>query len=48
MRSGMLKAAGDVVVTIDGDGQNDPAYIPALLTALEAAGPSVALAAGSG
>lgn len=46
VRSGVLKAAGDVVVTIDGDGQNDPAYIPALLAALDAAGPSVALAAG--
>lgn len=46
VRSGLLHARGDVVVTIDGDGQNDPAYIPALLDALEAAGPSVALAAG--
>jgi glycosyltransferase involved in cell wall biosynthesis len=46
VRSGLLHARGDVVVTIDGDGQNDPAYIPALLDALEAAGPSVALSAG--
>ncbi len=46
VRSGLLIAHGAVVVTIDGDGQNDPAYIPALLDALERAGPSVALAAG--
>ncbi|WP_181705584.1 glycosyltransferase family 2 protein [Chthonobacter rhizosphaerae] len=46
VRSGVLAARGQVVVTIDGDGQNDPAYIPALLAALQAAGPSVALAAG--
>lgn len=46
VRSGLLHARGDIVVTIDGDGQNDPAYIPALIDALEAAGPSVALAAG--
>lgn len=46
VRSGVLAARGAVVVTIDGDGQNDPAYIPALLAALDAAGPSVALAAG--
>lgn len=46
VRTGVLAARGDVVVTIDGDGQNDPAYIPALLAALEAAGPAVALAAG--
>lgn len=46
VRTGLLHAAGDVVVTIDGDGQNDPAYIPALLDALAAAGPAVALAAG--
>jgi glycosyltransferase involved in cell wall biosynthesis len=46
VRSGVLAARGAVVVTIDGDGQNDPAYIPDLLDALDAAGPTVALAAG--
>lgn len=46
VRSGLLHARGDVVVTIDGDGQNDPAYIPALVDALALGGPSVALAAG--
>src|SRR5262245_8397354 len=31
---GMKQAAGDVLVTLDGDGQNDPADIPRLLAAL--------------
>ncbi|WP_156453348.1 glycosyltransferase family 2 protein [Polycladidibacter hongkongensis] len=46
VRTGLSHARGKVVVTIDGDGQNDPSYIPALLEALERGGPSVALAAG--
>lgn len=46
VRTGVLNARGDVVATIDGDGENDPAYIPALLDSLDQAGPSVALAAG--
>lgn len=33
-------------MTIDGDGENDPAYIPELVDALDRAGPGVALAAG--
>jgi glycosyltransferase involved in cell wall biosynthesis len=32
--AGVSKARGDVLVTIDGDYQNDPAYIPALLDEL--------------
>jgi dolichol-phosphate mannosyltransferase len=31
---GMKKAAGEILVTLDGDGQNDPADIPRLLAAL--------------
>lgn len=46
VRTGLLHARGDIVVTIDGDGQNDPAYIPALLDALDNAGSETALAAG--
>ncbi|MEF2074399.1 glycosyltransferase family 2 protein [Consotaella aegiceratis] len=46
VRTGVLAAKGDVVATIDGDGQNDPAFIPALVEALEAAGASAGLAAG--
>jgi len=33
--AGVSKARGNVLVTIDGDYQNDPAYIPALLDELE-------------
>jgi len=32
--AGISKAQGEVIVTIDGDYQNDPAYIPDLLQAL--------------
>lgn len=32
--AGISKAAGEIVITIDGDGQNDPAYIPHLLAEL--------------
>ncbi|ADZ70427.1 glycosyltransferase family 2 protein [Polymorphum gilvum] len=46
VRTGVLNARGAVVATIDGDGENDPAYIPQLLDALERGGPGVALAAG--
>ena len=31
---------------MDGDGQNDPAFLPKLVEALEAAGPKVGIAAG--
>jgi glycosyltransferase involved in cell wall biosynthesis len=34
---GMRAAIGDIIITMDGDGQNVPADIPALLTALEKA-----------
>jgi glycosyltransferase involved in cell wall biosynthesis len=32
--AGISKARGEIIVSIDGDGQNDPAYIPALLDEL--------------
>jgi len=37
IRSGVAAARGDWIVTLDGDGQNDPADIPTLLTARERA-----------
>ena len=46
VRTGLFAAAGDVVITIDGDGQNDPAFIPQLVEALEKAGPAAGLVAG--
>jgi len=46
VRSGVAAARAPYVVTLDGDGQNDPAFVPALLRALEAGSPRVALIAG--
>ena len=46
VRSGIWAARGDIVATIDGDGQNDPQYIPVLVDALRNAGPDVAAAQG--
>ena len=46
VRTGVAAARGALVATIDGDGQNDPAFIPAMLRALEAGSPQVALIAG--
>jgi glycosyltransferase involved in cell wall biosynthesis len=36
VRTGVRAASGDIVVTLDGDGQNDPADIPKLLSILRA------------
>lgn len=46
VRSGVRAAFAPVVVTLDGDGQNNPAFIPQLVHALEVGGPSVGLAQG--
>ena len=46
VRSGVAAARAAVVVTIDGDGQNDPAFIPAMLRTLEAGAPRMGLVAG--
>ncbi|MDO8877777.1 MAG: glycosyltransferase family 2 protein [Pseudolabrys sp.] len=46
VRSGVAAARAAVVVTIDGDGQNDPAFIPAMLRTLEAGAPTMGLVAG--
>lgn len=46
VRTAAFAAHGPVIVTLDGDGQNDPAYIPALLDALASGGLGVGLAAG--
>jgi glycosyltransferase involved in cell wall biosynthesis len=46
IRTGVLRARAPVVVTLDGDGQNDPAFIPALVAALAAGGARTGLIAG--
>jgi dolichol-phosphate mannosyltransferase len=46
IRTGVHAARFDIIVTLDGDGQNDPAYIPALIAALEAGAPRFGLIAG--
>jgi dolichol-phosphate mannosyltransferase len=46
VRSGVSAARAPLIVTLDGDGQNDPAFIPALLRVLEAGAPRVGLVAG--
>jgi len=45
VRSGVRAARAPIVATLDGDGQNDPAFIPALVAALGAEG-KVGLAQG--
>jgi dolichol-phosphate mannosyltransferase len=44
--SGVMHARADIIVTLDGDGQNDPAFIPALLEAMAAGAPNIGLVAG--
>jgi len=46
VRSGAQAARAPIVVTIDGDGQNDPAFIPKLIEAMESGGARVGLVAG--
>lgn len=45
VRTGVAHARAPVVVTLDGDGQNNPAFIPELLRALDGA-PRIGLVAG--
>ncbi|WP_374469902.1 glycosyltransferase family 2 protein [Phenylobacterium sp.] len=46
IRTGILAARGEVIVTLDGDGQNDPADAPKLADALLAGPPELALVGG--
>jgi dolichol-phosphate mannosyltransferase len=45
IRTGVQAAKGEVIVTLDGDGQNDPSDIPKLLEALKA-DPKLGMASG--
>ena len=46
VRSGVLAARGHLIVTLDGDGQNDPADIPKLLAKFQEAGDTLGLVGG--
>jgi dolichol-phosphate mannosyltransferase len=46
VRTGVAAALAAIVVTIDGDGQNDPAFIPKLVEKLETGAPRVGLVCG--
>ena len=46
VRTGILAARGPIIVTLDGDGQNDPADAPRLARALAAAPANLALVGG--
>ena len=46
VRTGVAAAQTPIVVTLDGDGQNDPAFIPALIRTLEEGMPRMGLVAG--
>jgi len=46
VRSGVRAARGAIVATLDGDGQNDPVFLPDLIAAIENGGGRVGLAAG--
>jgi dolichol-phosphate mannosyltransferase len=46
VRSGVRAARGAIVATLDGDGQNNPSFLPALISAVEQGGERTGLAAG--
>jgi dolichol-phosphate mannosyltransferase len=46
VRSGVRAARGAIVATLDGDGQNNPAFLPDLIAAVENGGNRIGLAAG--
>lgn len=46
IRSGIRASRGSIIATIDGDGQNDPAFLPKLVDVLEQGAPKLGLVAG--
>ena len=46
VRTGAAAARAPIVVTLDGDGQNNPTFLPAMIRALEMGQPGVGLIAG--
>jgi dolichol-phosphate mannosyltransferase len=46
VRTGVRAAHGTIVATLDGDGQNNPAFLPDLIAAIQDGGGRIGLAAG--
>lgn len=46
VRTGVIHADGDIIVCTDGDGQNDPAFMPALVDTLLDRGPAFGMVGG--
>jgi dolichol-phosphate mannosyltransferase len=46
VRTGVRAARGAIIATLDGDGQNNPAFLPDLIAAIENGGGRIGLAAG--
>ena len=46
LRSGVMVARAPLVASLDGDGQNDPAFLPKLIETLQAGSPRIGLVAG--
>jgi dolichol-phosphate mannosyltransferase len=46
LRTGMVAARAPIIATLDGDGQNDPAFLPKLMAPLEQGGSRLGLVAG--
>jgi dolichol-phosphate mannosyltransferase len=46
VRSGVLAASAQIIVTLDGDGQNNPAFIPEMVRLLQARGVSCGMVQG--
>ena len=46
IRSGVRAARGAIIATLDGDGQNNPAFLPDLISTLERGGERLGLVAG--
>jgi dolichol-phosphate mannosyltransferase len=46
VRSGVRAARGAIIATLDGDGQNNPVFLPELIAAIQNGGDRIGLAAG--
>jgi glycosyltransferase involved in cell wall biosynthesis len=46
VRTGVIAARGSIIATLDGDGQNDPAFLPQIIETLDKGGPRSGLVAG--